>query len=39
MPVSKAFAIMDADVGTALDPVCLDALKRGLKAVEQAAAA
>jgi putative nucleotidyltransferase with HDIG domain len=39
MPVSKAFAIMDADVGTAIDPVCLDALKRGLAAVEQAAAA
>jgi HD-GYP domain-containing protein (c-di-GMP phosphodiesterase class II) len=39
MPVSKAFAIMDADVGTALDPACLAALKRGLEAVEQAAAA
>jgi len=39
MPVSKAFAIMDADTGTAIDPTCLAALKRGLKAVEQAAAA
>ena len=39
MPVSKAFSIMDGDVGTAIDPVCLDALKRGLAAVEQAAAA
>lgn len=39
MPVSRAFAIMDGDVGTALDPVCLDALKRGLAAVERAAAA
>ena len=39
MPVSKAFAIMDADAGTAIDPICLAALKRGLEAVEQAAAA
>ena len=39
MPVSKAFSIMDGDVGTAIDPVCLEALKRGLAAVEQAAAA
>lgn len=39
MPVSKAFAIMDADAGTAIDPTCLAALKRGLEAVEQAAAA
>jgi putative nucleotidyltransferase with HDIG domain len=38
MPVSKAFAIMDGDVGTAIDPTCLYALKRGLAAVEQAAA-
>ena len=39
MPVSKAFSIMDGDIGTAIDPVCLEALKRGLAAVEQAAAA
>lgn len=39
MPVSRAFSIMDGDIGTAIDPVCLDALKRGLAAVEQAAAA
>jgi putative nucleotidyltransferase with HDIG domain len=38
MPVSKAFAIMDGDVGTAIDANCLEALKRALSAVEAAAA-
>jgi HD-GYP domain-containing protein (c-di-GMP phosphodiesterase class II) len=30
MPISKALSIMDGDAGTAIDPVCLDALKRAL---------
>jgi len=38
MPMSKAFAIMDADVGTAIDAECLAALKRAMAAVEAAAA-
>jgi putative nucleotidyltransferase with HDIG domain len=38
MPVSRAFAIMDGDVGTAIDPTCLDALKRAMLAAEAAAA-
>lgn len=38
MPVSKAFAIMDADAGTAIDPSCLAALKQAMSAVEAAAA-
>lgn len=29
MPASQAFAVMQADVGTAIDPDCLSALKRG----------
>ncbi|MBQ0824052.1 HD-GYP domain-containing protein [Microvirga sp. HBU67558] len=31
MPVSKAMGIMTADVGTAFDPDCLEALRRGLE--------
>lgn len=38
MPVSRAFAIMEGDVGTAIDPTCLEALKRGMQAAEAAAA-
>lgn len=38
MPVSKAFAIMDADIGTAIDPVCLAALKRAMLEVAAVAA-
>lgn len=38
MPVSKAFAIMDADVGTAIDAHCLAALKRAMSEVEAVAA-
>lgn len=30
MPIAKALAIMDGDVGTALDPDCVNALKRSL---------
>lgn len=36
MPVSQALAIMDRDVGTAIDPVCLDALKRALERIAPA---
>ncbi|OEO30966.1 metal-dependent phosphohydrolase [Devosia insulae DS-56] len=38
MSVSQAFAIMDADAGTAIDPSCLAALKRAMLEVEAAAA-
>ncbi|MBE0578986.1 HD domain-containing protein [Devosia sp.] len=38
MPVSRAFEIMDADVGTAIDPDCLAALKRGFARMEGVAA-
>lgn len=34
MPVSKAFEIMRADVGTAFDPVCFAALERVIEASE-----
>lgn len=34
MPVSKALAIMEADIGTAIDGDCLDALKLALVRVE-----
>ncbi|WP_316355678.1 HD-GYP domain-containing protein [Devosia sp.] len=34
MPVSRAFEIMDADVGTAIDSDCLAALKRGFARME-----
>jgi putative nucleotidyltransferase with HDIG domain len=39
MPVNKALAIMTEMVGTALDPICLDALQRALKRVDPAMAA
>ncbi len=38
MSVSQAFAIMDADAGTAIDPSCLAALKRAMLEVEAVAA-
>lgn len=38
MLVSKAFAVMDGDAGTAIDPDCLLALKRAMSAAETAAA-
>ena len=38
MPASKALAIMAADVGTGLDPVCYDALTRALQGLESKAA-
>ena len=38
MPVSRAFEIMDGDVGTAIDPDCLAALKRGFARMEVVAA-
>lgn len=38
MPVSKAFAIMEADVGTAIDADCFAALKRAMSEVEAVAA-
>jgi HD-GYP domain-containing protein (c-di-GMP phosphodiesterase class II) len=38
MPVSRAFEIMDADVGTAIDADCLAALKRGFARMEGVAA-
>jgi putative nucleotidyltransferase with HDIG domain len=38
MPVSRAFEIMDADIGTAIDPDCLAALKRGFARMEGVAA-
>lgn len=38
MPVSRAFEIMEADVGTAIDPDCLAALKRGFARMEGVAA-
>ena len=34
MPVSRALAIMDEAVGTAIDPICLAALKQALARVE-----
>ena len=39
MPVSKALAIMSDMVGTAIDPDCLQALRRALRRVDQALAA
>ena len=39
MPVSKALAIMSEMVGTAIDPDCFAALKRGMRHVEATAAA
>jgi len=38
MSVSQAFAIMDADAGTAIDPGCVAALKRAMLEVEAVAA-
>lgn len=38
MPVSKAFGIMDADAGTAIDASCLAALKRAISEVAAVAA-
>ncbi|HTO27952.1 MAG TPA: HD domain-containing phosphohydrolase [Devosia sp.] len=38
MPVSQAFAIMEADLGTAIDPDCFAALKRGFVRMEGVAA-
>lgn len=38
MPVSRALAIMEGDVGTAIDATCLAALKRSMAAVNAAAA-
>jgi putative nucleotidyltransferase with HDIG domain len=39
MPVNKALAIMREMLGTALDPICLDALQRSLSRVDPAVAA
>lgn len=39
IPVDKALAIMSDMAGTALDPVCLDAIKRALRRVDPAIAA
>jgi HD-GYP domain-containing protein (c-di-GMP phosphodiesterase class II) len=39
MPVDKALSIMTEMVGTALDPVCFDALRASLKRVDPAVAA
>jgi len=39
MPASKAFAIMDDAAGTAIDPVCLAALKAALKRIDDKIAA
>ena len=39
MPVDKALSIMAEMVGTAIDPVCFDALRAALKRVEPAVAA
>ncbi len=36
MPVSRALAILDKDAGTAVDPACLDALKRSLERIDPA---
>ncbi|QQR37495.1 HD domain-containing protein [Devosia oryziradicis] len=38
MPVSQAFVIMEADLGTAIDPDCLAALRRGFVRMEGVAA-
>jgi putative nucleotidyltransferase with HDIG domain len=38
MPVSQAFAIMEADLGTAIDPDCFAALQRGFVRMEGVAA-
>ncbi|WP_062114600.1 HD-GYP domain-containing protein [Aureimonas sp. AU40] len=34
MPVSRALAILDTDSGTAVDPVCVEALKLGLARID-----
>jgi HD-GYP domain-containing protein (c-di-GMP phosphodiesterase class II) len=39
MPVSKALAIMTEMEGTAVDPDCLQALRRALRRVDQTLAA
>lgn len=39
MPVDKAFAVMNDMLGTALDPICLDALKQAMRRVDPAIAA
>jgi HD-GYP domain-containing protein (c-di-GMP phosphodiesterase class II) len=38
MPVSKALEIMAGDVGSAIDPVCFEALRQALTHLEKAAA-
>lgn len=35
IPVSRALEIMDGDIGTAIDPICLGALKRALSRLEE----
>lgn len=39
MPIEKALAIIDEDVGAAFDPDCVDALKSGLKHLTSSVAA
>ena len=39
MPIAKALAIMTEMLGTQIDPVCLDALRRALKRVDASLAA
>ncbi|MBM1172873.1 HD-GYP domain-containing protein [Microvirga arabica] len=34
MPVSKAMGILEADIGAAFDPACVDALRRALDRIE-----
>ena len=34
MPVSKAMGILEAEIGTAFDPACVDALRRALDRIE-----
>lgn len=38
MPISQALSIMQKDIGTAIDPLCFDALCRALAQMEKAAA-
>ena len=38
IPIDEVFKIMERDIGTAFDATCIDALKRGMKAMNARAA-
>ena len=38
IPIDEVFKIMERDIGTAFDATCIDALKRGMQAMNARAA-